>query len=95
MRILELTEQKAKDLNFILQAAVDKGEGIAISLTEIRFPKDRFTDSYIDHPISLLEQHNSSPRIIIVNTPAMKAIHNTKPFLDSGGFLRILRLEND
>ncbi len=94
MKVLELTEQRAKDLNFILQAAVDRGEGKVFNLTDIDFPDDRFTDSYIDHLLSLLEQYNQPPtRLLVINLPAMKAVHNTKPFLDSGGFLRILRLE--
>lgn len=95
MKVLELTDQKARDLNDIFDFAVKHGfnEWFDISFYHRKVCPD--TDIlYLRHLISVATQYNfDKQKIIFIDGLTLAASHNTEPFLKSDGFLRLLQLE--
>jgi len=92
MKILALTEQKAKDINLILRLCVAQGENTQCIVRQFD-ELETFSSSYIDHLLDILKQYNQSPKILDIEGWVLEAIYNTKPFLEDGGFIRLYKLE--
>ncbi len=99
MKHLELTEQKAKDLNELCQFAVDFTAKIDRSsnnfdITYYQRQKPHYEIDYLRHLLDVAKQFENVNKLLNIDgTRSVWATHNTKEFLKTGGFLRILKIE--
>jgi hypothetical protein len=99
MKHLELTEQKAKDLNELCQFAVEfalKNEYNSdnFDITYYQRQKPHYKIDYLRHLLDVAKQFPDVNKLLhIEGVRSVWATHNTKEFLKSDGFLRILKIE--
>ena len=99
MKHLELTEQKAKDLNELCQFAVEfalKKEYNApiFDITYYQRQKPQYEIEYLRHLLDVAKQFPDVNKLLNIDgVKSVWATHNTKEFLKSDGFLRILKIE--
>ena len=93
MKYLELTEQKANDLNSICLFAISRGVNSSFDPVFFQLHHNHFDIFYIYHLLDVARQYLTSNKIIDLSTREICATYNTEPFLNSGGFLRILKIE--
>jgi hypothetical protein len=93
MKPLELTEQKAKDLNELCQFAVDKGFLQHFGISYYQQQKPQYDLHYLRHLVDVAKQYENVNKLIDLSSNAICATWNTNEFLKSGGFLRILNIE--
>ena len=93
MHYLELTREKAEHLNAICQFALEKGVLNVFGISHYQKLNPQFDIVYYNHLIDLAKQYEGVNKLIDLSANAICATHNTKAFLDSGGFLRFLANE--
>jgi hypothetical protein len=93
---LELTEQKAKDLNAICQFALNKGINENFAISYYQRETQTHNIEYLRHLLDIAKQfYNINKAIDLSDGYNVRATHNTKEFLESGGFLRIYNQEKE
>jgi hypothetical protein len=94
MKDLELTEEKAKQLNAICKFAVEFGMYRPFDITYYQKQYPQFDINYYRHLIDVALQYENVNKLINLSAMAtLSATHNTGEFLKSGGFLRIMKIE--
>ena len=93
MKQLELTEDKAKQLNDLCQFAVDKGILNVFDINYYQRQKPNFDIHYYRHLLDVASQYDNVNKLIDLSSNTICATHNTNEFLKSGGFLRLVKIE--
>jgi hypothetical protein len=93
MKHLELTEQKAIDLNKLCQFAADKGVLHTFNIEYYQRQNPQYEIHYLRHLLDVAKQYENVNKLIDLSHTSMCATWNTREFLKSGGFLRILKIE--
>lgn len=94
MKYLELTEEKAKQLNELCKFAAEFGINQPFDITYYQRQNPQFDLNYYFHLIDIALQYENVNKLIDVSLrTTIHATHNTKEFLKGGGFLRIMKIE--
>jgi len=92
VQYLKLTQQKAEDIDRILWVAVNNNKN-QVSMGQLDISEDRFTTTYIEHLVMLMNKYDPNFLLIDTNSAYFCATSNTEEFLKDGGFVDIFEKE--
>lgn len=96
MKKLELTEAKARQINELLQFAINKGFNDPFSISYYETKSNSGLDKiYLQHLVSVIKQYNDSPSLLYIDGFTIACNSNTEQFLKDGGFIRIFEKEQE